>query len=252
MGRHMVTHGKVEMQHNHCCVTNVPRGFINAAECFVLQTADGFVINHYTEFTAQTGDASVSISGSYLRDGKVTVAVNAAVPLKLALRIPAFSGVTTVNGTQIKAVDGYYTMDLSAGETLLALQFEMKVNLREMTKLPERFLSEDFRVRRYIIDNPVREEDMIWDRRATVVYGPLLLTRSKLVGNTEQEMFDSDTVANKDFSCHVMPVDSDAVNYAFLVTFQNKAESITTMMCDYGSGTNVESPEDDRLFNIYI
>ena len=252
MGRHMVTHGKVEMQHNHCCVTNIPRGFINAAECYVLQKADGLVINHYTDFTAKTRFGVVLIGGSYLRDGKVTVTVLADKALSLSLRIPAFSDHTILNGKAISAVDGYYELEIPTGETVLELQFEMLVKLREMAEPTEHFPSDDFRIRRYVMDNPVQEADMTWDCRATVVYGPLLLTRSKLVGNTEDEMFHSDTVANKGYRCSVEPIESQAVSCAFRVTFRNGDDVVTTHMCDYGSGTNIESPDDDRLFNIFV
>ena len=252
MGRHMVTHGKVEMQHNHCCVTNVPRGFINAAECYVLQTADGLIINHYTDFTANAADATVKISGSYLRDGNVEIAVDTRKAMVLKLRIPAFSNKTIINGKKIEASNGYYSLKLGAGPTQIKLSFEMTVSLREMKETPEHFPTEDFRVRRFIMDNPVLEENMTWDRRATVVYGPLLLTRSKLVGNTEQEMFDSDTVAHKGYVCTVTPMECDNVNYGFEVAFTNADGVVKTKMCDYGSGTNIESADDDKLFNIYI
>jgi hypothetical protein len=252
MGRHMVTHGKVEMQHNHCCVTNVPRGFINAAECYVLKTAEGLVVNHYSDFTAKAENATVQISGSYLRDGKVQITIEATNTMELQLRIPDFSSYTTLNGKEIIGENGYYTLRLNAGTTELSLTFEMTVQLRQLEEAPKHFPTEDFRVRRYIIDNPVREEDMTWDRRATVVYGPLLLTRSKLVGNTEEEMFASDTVAHRGFSCCVEPMENENVTCAFRVTFTDGKEKVVTNMCDYGSGTNLESPEDDRLFNIFV
>jgi len=252
MGRHMVTHGKVEMQHNHCCVTNVPRGFINAAECYVLQTADGLVVNHYTDFTAEAENATVKIGGSYLRDGKVQLTVETKNAIKLQLRIPDFSSHTTLNGKEIVGKKGYYTVQINAGITKLSLSFEMAVRLRQLEETPEHFPTEDFRVRRYIMDNTVREADMTWDRRGTVVYGPLLLTRSKLVGNTEEEMFASDTIAHKGYSCSVEPIDCESVNNAFCVTFTNADSIVKIKMCDYGSGTNIESPDDDRLFNIFV
>ena len=252
MGRHMVTHGKVNMQHNHCCVTNVPRGFINAAECYVLQSADALVVNHYTDFTANAENAFVKVSGSYLRDGQVKLWVNAKEAMVLKLRIPDFSGHTTLNGKVITGTSGYYSLQLSAGVAELSLSFEMTVQLRQLQETPEHFPTEDFRVRRFKEDNPVLEENMTWDRRATVVYGPLLLTRSKLVGNTEQEMFAMDTIAHKGYRCEVRPIDCDSVNYAYMVTFTNDAGTVETKMCDYGSGTNIESADDDKLFNIYI
>ena len=252
MGRHMVTHGKVEMQHNHCCVTNVPRGFINAAECYVLKTAEGLVVNHYSDFTAKAENATVQISGSYLRDGKVQITIKASKAMELQLRIPDFSIHTTLNSQEITGENGYYTLQINAGTTELSLTFEMTVQLRQLEEAPEHFPTEDFRVRRYKMDNPVREEDMTWDRRGTVVYGPLLLTCSKLVGNTEEEMFASDTVAHKGYRCSVEPIDCERVNNAFCVTFTNADSIVKIKMCDYGSGTNIESPDDDRLFNIFV
>ena len=252
MGRHMVTHGKVEMQHNHCCVTNVPRGFINAAECFVLKIADGLVVNHYSDFCAKTDDTTVTISGSYLHDGQVRIVVDTAKEMLLQLRIPAFSSCTMLNGNKITGENGYYGVQIGAGVTELRLTFEMAVQMRQLNEAPKRFRSDEFQIRRFKEDNPVREEDMTWDRRATIVYGPLLLTRSKLVGNTEEEMFASDTVAHRDFVCSVEPITNENVTCAVRVTFSNGDEKVVTNMCDYGSGTNMESPDDDRLFNIFI
>jgi hypothetical protein len=252
MGRHMVTHGKVEMQHNHCCVTNVPRGFINAAECYVLKTNDGFAINHYTDFSIKTEKTMITISGSYLSNGQTTVTLDTAEPIKVTLRIPAFSGEVMLNGKMVKPENGYVTVTVNAGITVLQLSFRMTVKLRELPEAPEHFPSDEFQVRRFVLDNPVREMDMTWDRRATVVYGPLLLTRSKLVGNTEEEMFASDTVAHRGFSCCVEPMENENVTCAFRVTFADGKEKVVTNMCDYGSGTNLESPEDDRLFNIFV
>lgn len=252
MGRHMVTHGKVEMQHNHCCVTNVPRGFINAAECYVLKTNDGFAINHYTDFSIKTEKTMITISGSYLSNGQTTVTLDTAEPIKVTLRIPAFSGEVMLNGKMVKPENGYVTVTVNAGITVLQLSFRMTVKLRELPEAPEHFPSDEFQVRRFVLDNPVREMDMTWDCRATVVYGPLLLTRSKLVGNTEEEMFASDTVAHRGFSCCVEPMENENVTSAFRVTFTDGKEKVVTNMCDYGSGTNLESPEDDRLFNIFV
>jgi hypothetical protein len=210
------------------------------------------VVNHYTDFTAKAEGATVIVGGSYLRDGTVKICVDTKQAMVLKLRIPDFSGYTTLNGQEITGTNGYYALNIPAGETELSLAFEMTVQLRELEEAPEHFPTEDFRVRRFKEDNPVLEENMTWDRRATVVYGPLLLTRSKLVGNTEQEMFGSDTVAHRGFACNVEPIDCDNVSYAFAVTFTNDKETVRTNMCDYGSGTNIESADDDKLFNIYI
>ena len=178
------------MKHSHCCVNNIPRGVLNVAECFVMESEGELIVNLYTDFSAKIGGATVKIGGSYLTDGKVTVTVDAERAMTLKLRIPEFSKKTSLNGEEISAENGYFTVKISKGRTELNLEFDMQIRLRELERAPEHFPSQDFRVRRYVYDNVVTEDMMTWDARATLVYGPLLLTRSKLVGSTEEEMFD--------------------------------------------------------------
>ncbi len=251
-GRHMVMNGQARMNYSHCCVNNVPRGFLNIAECFVMRRADGFTVNFYTDFTARTELADVVIGGSYLRDGMVQIHMDAREDFVLRLRVPEWSAHTLLNGQEIIGQDGYYSLDVKAGITELSLSFEMKPVLRELAEVPKHFPSEDFRVRRYVNGNAVTEDVMTWDKRATLLYGPLLLTRSKLVGNTEEEMFASETVAHKGYTCEVTPVESDRVNYAFHVKFTNASDTVEMVMCDYASGTNITSYDDMKLFNIFI
>ena len=128
----------------------------------------------------------------------------------------------------------------------------MKILLRELSEVPTRFYGEDFRIRRFREDPGVPEEIMTWDKRATLVYGPLLLTKSKLNGNTEEEMFSSETVANKGYDIEITPVDDEVVNYAFNVKFTGDGITYETKMCDYASGTNIPSYDDDKFFNVFI
>ena len=251
-GRHMVAHLQANMQHSHCCVNNMPRGFLNAAESFVMEDADGLVINLYSAFTARSAFADVKISGSYLRDGRATVEIDAKRDFTLRLRLPDWSAHTTLDGKEITAADGYHRLPVKAGKTVLSLTFDMALVLREMAEAQPRPDSKDYRIARYVSGNPVTEDVMTWDRRATLLYGPLLLTRSKLCGNTEAEMFEGETVAHKGYALSIAPAECEGVNFAFDVIFTNADGARTIRMCDYASGTNLESVEDDRLFNVYI
>lgn len=252
VGRHMTTGGQTKMKHGHCCVNNMPRGFLNAAECFVMTVDGGIRINLYTDFVAKSDIADVTIGGSYLKDGRVNITLNAKRDFTLSLRIPDWSRETKLDGAVITPKDGYYSFDVKAGEREASLEFDMAVTLRELNEAPTRFPKEDFRVRRYCQDNIVTDDMMTWDKRATLLYGPLLLTRSKLVGNTELEMFESQTVAHRGYSVTVTPIEYDGVRCAFRVKFENGASAVEFNMCDYASGTNIPSFDDMKLFNIFI
>lgn len=252
LGRHMVAHGQAKMKHSHCCVNNMPRGMINAAQCFVMREAEVLTVNMYSDFTAECDVASISIFGSYLRDGKVGISVNAKRETRLKLRIPDWSSYALLNGKPAVAKDGYCTVKIDEGEHTIMLEFGMRAVLREMRSAPIRFPSQDFRIRRFCYDNPVTEDMMCFEKRATLLYGPLLLTRSKLVGSPEQDMFSSPTVAGQGYSVKVTPVEREGVSYAFSVSFDNGKTARSFDMCDYASGTNIASYDDMKLFNIFI
>ena len=252
VGRHMVAAGQAKMKYSHCCVNNVPRGFLNALECFALTRGDTITVNLYTDYSASTELGDIKISGSYLTNGRVRIDLNLKSDVKLRLRIPAWTPEAKINGAVATAKDGYAELSVAKGSATVDLEFKMVAVLREMESAPERFPYEDFRVRRFCYDNPVTDDMMTWDRRASLVWGPLLLTRTKLVGNTEEEMFNSESVAGKGYSVEVTPIEHDGVNYAFSVKFTNEHGSVVMNMCDYASGTNVASYDDMKLFNVFI
>lgn len=141
---------------------------------------------------------------------------------------------------------------MKCGKTVLELRFELAAVLRTLDEAPTRYPKEDFRVRRFCYDNPVTDDIMTWDIRSTLIRGPILLTRSKLVGSTEKEMFKSETVSNRGFSVSAEPIEMDGLYEAFRITFKNDTEEISFNMCDYASGTNIRSEDDMKLFNIFI
>ena len=251
-GRHQVATGQSGMQHSHCCVNNMPRGYLNACESFVMQGAEGLYINLYTSFECSFPGIRVQIGGSYLRDGRVSLSISSDQAIDLHLRIPSWSRETRIGEQVVKAAGGYHALTLAAGENRLEIDFDMNPRLREMSAAPERFESVDFRVRRFVTGNDISEDIMTWDRRGSVMYGPLLLARSKRIGSTEEEMFHSPTVCGRGFSCRVEPIEGENVRNAFCVTFQKGEERVKIRMCDYATGSNLWSQDDPMLFNIYV
>lgn len=254
VGRHMVAHGQSFTEHSHCCVNNIPRGILNAAEMFVLRRDSDVIINMYSDFTAKIATATVRIEGSYLTNGRVSVTIESASPLTLSLRVPAWASDAKMNGSDMRPENGYHTVSVNEGRTVLQLSFGMKAVLRELSSAPEHFPSTSTFIQRFTVkdSNYVDESLMTWDARATLVYGPLLLTRSKLACNTEKEMFESETVAHCGYSISVSAVPSDRVRALFKVVFKNGEKTVESMMCDYASGTNIESENDMKLFNVFI
>ena len=84
---------------------------------------------------------------------------------------------------------------------------------------------------------------------STLVYGPLLLARSKFIGNTEEEMFGAAFAS--DFGCRVRRIAVDGVHCAFEAEFTNGGRLIRTPVCDYASAGNAIL-DDIRFFSIYF
>jgi DUF1680 family protein len=251
-GRHMVATGQADMKYSHCCVNNMPRGFLNAAETFVMKGSDGIYLNLYSDFECVIDGSEVKICGSYLRDGRVTISIDLLEETDVHLRIPSWSKTCKIGDRVYSSPGSYVALRYPSGQSRITLEFDMTPIIIDMPSVPESFPDSDFRVSRFITGNNVSRDIMTWDRRSVVLYGALLLTRSKLVGNTEDEMFNSDTICRKGYACEVIPIESYNVRNAFIVRFKNTNGSFETNMCDFASGSNRWSEDDDRLFNIYV
>ncbi|MPN04589.1 hypothetical protein SDC9_151830 [bioreactor metagenome] len=84
---------------------------------------------------------------------------------------------------------------------------------------------------------------------STVVYGPLLLARSKFLGNTEEEMLGPSLPAG--FECTVRPIESDTVAHAFEAELRSGGNVLHTKVCDYASAGN-EITGETKLFSIFF
>lgn len=252
LGRHMAVTGQSSMKYSHCCVNNMPRGYINACQAFVMTGNDGVYVNLYTPFEAALPQGSVRIGGAYLEEGRVELTLSLAQETTLHLRVPEWSRKTWVDGAAYEAPGAYISLHVPAGEKRITVQFDMHPRLREFPVEPARLPEEDFRVQRYVAGNQVNPALMIWDRRATVLYGPLLLARSKRVGSTEEEMFHSPTLCGKAQGVEITPIPARETRNAYRVRFHLPQGDREETLCDYATGGNCWSLEDDKLFNVYI
>lgn len=80
---------------------------------------------------------------------------------------------------------------------------------------------------------------------STLVYGPLLLARSKFIGNTEAEMFGP--ALEPGFDCRLRRIASEEAHCVFEADFG----SFTTRVCDYASAGNAIL-DDVHFFSVYF
>ena len=260
-GRHFIVNSQAKMQHNHCCVNNMPRGYMNMAESQIMSSNSAIYVNLYTEAEASVlvGEtlAEVKISGDYLADSKATVSVVfKGLPCDLKLRIPKWSKSSTVrvDGEAFNAESGYFTLTPKSAKLVVEVEFDNSVEIKHIPATTEEKYDPwkmDRWVSPYVKDCICTEDMFLKDGRCVLRKGAVLLCRSKLLGCTKEEMFDGELI-DEGYSCKLVKAHRcEGVNIAFDATFIKDEKTINARLCDYASGTNM--PFDDMFaFSIYF
>jgi len=91
--RHSYGSGQSGMRHQHCCVNNMPRGYMDAALANATkESACGDLrVNLYSAFTSDFDDCSVSVSGDFPFEPKAIALIRSAKPRKVKFRVPEWT-----------------------------------------------------------------------------------------------------------------------------------------------------------------
>lgn len=258
-GRHQVSHNQAGMKYSHCCVNNMPRGYINAVEAFAMASEDAVYVNMFTQYTGilntSFGRVKIDIGGSYLEDGKVKLSLDSENDFKLKIRIPQRSEKTIISfeGRDFYPKSGeYFELCLNKGENTVCIAFDTNPSVVDFPHEVEIYPDNDFRINRWYTGNDINPDYARKCKSSAVLYGPLLLTRSLMCGNTHDEMFSDKTICGKGFKCFVSPMKPTKTRCLFKVKLDNGKESFETTMCDFATGSNYESENQDGLFNIWM
>lgn len=267
-GRHLVSH-QVTFEHNHCCVDNMPRGYMNAAQAAVMHGQDGLYINLFDDFDAVIdcagGQDVVNIRGSYTRDCRSTVTIEhrSAEAEKMRVRVPVWSekSMVYVNGQAFSAQAGNWFEAELTPESVnrIDIEYDKTPRLRPFAWPTPRLDSEEWKCRRFCSKSDetlgrkgnMEYEEMLFEPRCTLMMGPMLLCRSKLIGNSEEEMFSAGTVFGK--PCRVELEDRTEGEHqcVFTARLETPDGTLETRVCDYASAANL-IVDDSRFFSIWF
>ncbi len=255
------------LHYQHCCVNNMPRAFMRIAETAVMQADNAILVNLYEAYDTvldyNGGSAAVEIGAGYLDQGRVTVTIRYNGEKKpLRFRIPAWcrQADVTVDGKTAAAACGYYEVSPTDEVCEVVLDFHPTVEIHSFDK-PVRPYDEivngkpHWKLFRWM--NPkapgeTTEDLFLRAPKCTLTYGPVLLARSKAVGNTEEEMF-ADTAIDASRGCKLLDSrdGNDCVRVMLDLELSNGENAFPTTVCDYASAGN-EKLADARYFSIYF
>ena len=255
-GRHAMER-QVGTKYQHCCLNNVPRGFVNAAESVITKDPEGYYVNMYIPARVRFGDVSFRVSAGYTDSGRVTITVRGAkAGDKLRLRVPAWSKATSilVGDEEIAAKAGEYACAvLPEGDTIVIIDFDMTPEVIDFAGEFRDLPYEDYHIRRwcYSTSDLVGRQHMAKQPMSVIRRGPVMLARSKRVLCTEEEMFNGETVWGKDPTCTAEIIKHEWMLVAVRVTLAYEGKTYTCNMCDIASAANRDL-EDPNYFNMLI
>ncbi|MBR2467165.1 MAG: glycoside hydrolase family 127 protein [Clostridia bacterium] len=267
-GRHLVALVQAKFEHNHCCVNNMPRGFMNLAETMLSSDGERLFINLYGEMSGKINiggrDVYVTIGGDFLGECCSDIKIKfEGDPLEIIFRIPSWSDESyiTVNGIKKRAVGNTFSATLNAGSSEVSAKFDAAVKIIPISSTPE--LGDfDWKKDRWVSNTSafkasgdyVSADPELWVEGDAVLIrkGAALLCRSKIIGNSEEEMFGArELTAN--FECvyceriHT----NDKVNAEYILKFSDGKKTLEYHVADFASATNFMT-EDKHYFSIYF
>lgn len=248
-GRHLIVFEQAGMRRNHCCVNNMPRGFLNAVQAAVTLHGGAVSINLYVESEGRFplpggGELSFTLTGDYAGRGEVllTLELSGAADVPLCLRIPGWATSAEIESSGVRReVSGEWIEEkIPAGRSEIRLRFGRKLEIRR--HLPPAETDEWYEIR---WSEPAMKGMFRTEPGSTLVYGPLLLARSKFIGNTEAEMFGP--ALEPGFDCRLRRIASEEAHCVFEADFG----FFTTRVCDYASAGNAIL-DDVHFFSVYF
>ena len=171
--------------------------------------------------------------------------------LSVKMRNPSWSSYHRISADakDMRTEGDYITLTASGEEFEIKVEFDSRLVIGEATSHPT--LGDlPWKERRWVsgfgVDATVTEEytsacpEHYLRTPACVIHkGPLLLCRTKLIGNIEEEMFGEHrlTLEHRCISCE--RVDSPkGVNLTWILKFSDGNSTLEYKVCDYASGTN--------------
>ena len=256
-GRHTGQRGQCGYAYNHCCVNNLPRTFMDVAEVTVTRDRAGtFHVNLYQDATVTMDGVRFEISGNYPVGNVVTVKVSDP-SAKVAFRKPAWCPDMKVEKLKGEKVEK------CAGAVVCRLSFDMNARivdrLETVPALNVKDREKSWAFKRY----PDHwcghiNADLIRGYRTTpaaqVMWGPLVLAKTRLVGDTRAEINEPFTVNGKGYSVKATPRPSDGRTWGVwdLELTKSGERTVRVKASDFQSGSDIPCGENGDLFSIWF
>lgn len=259
-GRNFPAPPQCGMKHQHCCVNNLPRGFLDVAQTILARDAEGTLnVALYHDSVSRIGTDTVTVSGNYPIGDLVKVRVEKSIAGTIRFRMPSWCGRLTLNGPEVVRVirqPGWVEVAAPKGISDWTLAFEMTPHIVCSSRVATDCDTWDYRFLRWY-DAKKEPEAMKWfvtKPYAQILRGPLLLAKSLRVGDTEEALIPSESVnvdrTGESWQLTSEPLAVTGVWGAWKLTFRLGEKAFSVNACDFPSADdwNGTSPEFSTLY----
>lgn len=244
---------------NHCCVDNLPRGFLNVAEMIATTREGEIYVNLYTPSKISSEKVDIQISEGYLQYQKLDIKIDAKTDMYVNFRLPAWSKSFVLNGNPQNCENGYCRVAVPCGEGRFTLEFDHNLRVIEDSdhRLREIYPLTDYMYSRLIRANaenteiiPLKEKKAsVKEERAFLMVGPLLLAKCKQTGCSFDEMFNSSSIYGKGYDLKIEAAPNENVRAAFKLQYDSDEGAKELTVCDYAWAGNLN---EEEMFSIYF
>ena len=230
--------------YSNCCVNNLPRTFMDVASVVVTRDRQGtFHVNLYQDATVTLDGVRFEIRGNYPVENKVTVKVSDPAA-KVEFRQPEWCRTLDVQ----KSADDYRLVFDMNTRVIDRLQTDAKQDVKDRkqnwaySRYPQFWCGH---VNHDLLDG-YRQTPA-----AYVMHGPLVLAKSRLIGDTADEVFAETGINGKGYAAKVSPLANDGTTWGLweLELTKDGAQTIRTKVCDFETAGDI--PRYD-LFSIWF
>ncbi len=256
-GRHIFEY-QCGYAYNQCCVNNIPRTYMDIASSVVTRDkTGGFHVNMYQDATVEFDGVKFGISGNYPVGNKVVVTVESAQNIFINFRVPGWCPKLTING---KASCGkkLIATEAKAGKTSFVLEFDMNARIvnRPLACDPDADDENHWVCRRYTDSFHKETLSKALFRKeaaAQIMHGPLILAKSKRVGEGKEQIFNPFTVNGKGYSLKLSTIPAANTWGAWDVELSKPgAQTIRVKAGDFQSAGDDPLPPGADAFSIWF
>lgn len=245
--RHRTAPHQVDMKYHQCCIDNMPRTFVDFASTLATRAPDGALsINLYSPGRVLIGGDEVVIVGGYPVDNFVQVNVAKSKPGKMRFRLPTWFDSVKVDGRV--TAGAWHEIDVGAGNLVFKLEFVRTPRF----VAPTAPSGADARAVAFECthENPEMKGLARADPALRLVFGPLLLAKSKRLGDSVATVFATQSSGNRLCECSLEPENAEGVWGVWKAHIRNGNNTVSVRVCDFASAADSDDPAN--AFSIWF